>query len=940
MAAKKSGARQKKNPVQPHRSSDHIKIGASAAIAFLVTMLLAGDIIKQTALFMLLLTVTVVLFADAKKVGENRLCAPLYAMAAYVLINGISTFYALSGKFAINEFGKILVSFAVYILIVFINDGSFAAVRNTLTVFAASTAAVSFFSIEAASTAVLYRVLCVILRPISDVFSFYGAFEEGTRISSVLGNPNVFASVVALGTLFSLYLVGSSKGKKQQLLSCILLSVNALGLLLSFSMGATAIFLLSAVVYLLLSDAGKRGQNLVLMVETAVLTLIMTGVSYVGLGRAGQAISVLPVLAVLSEGVLLYLVHSHAGIKVSERLAKSGKKVLLTCGGVLLFFAIYAVAALNLTSPYDFSEGEALRRGAYPAAGEYQLDVGASGDVSVTIESQDQKQVMMHTSTVLYSGPAQGAAFTVPEGSRVVYFNFTAGAGTSLSEASYGASGGMVGRIKLNYTLLPGFIANRLQGLNANQNAIQRTVFFDDGLKLFYRSSLFGLGLGSFEDAIKGVQSFYYETKYAHNHYIQMLVDCGLVGLGLFLFLILSSAFLLIKGRKRRSYDDIFPALFAALVMLSGHCAVEVSMSAAPYLPFAFALFALIVVCFGDGSAAVIKNKKRAFAGLRIGTIVFSSVFILLLTGNLIAQNMLKTVTAENLYQRMDAAVKLDIYEKNDYLITYVMNSVNSRDQEVQSRADEYAEILSTQHSNVIQKALTSYYFAKDNSDKAFEMARSAAVYTASDPDTWTALFDSFEANFDPTGTDNFTVVNRVQDQKDYYVQHILELYDMLLQHNKESMEKIRLTTKNMIFLGKVLEIRDMDSDKQSAEILNVLSNKLFDSDYALDLDENGVPDLIAGDIKSENGRLTLNGTAELSVKPKLFGAYKLIIRSDRQPDVSTDFAQPDVRPGAEAGETVATFELVRNGDGSDNTVRLSGENITISSIELLREAL
>src|SRR5699024_4456294 len=123
----------------------------------------------------------------------------------------------------------------------------------------------------------------------------------------------------------------------------------------------------------------------------------------------------------------------------------------------------------------------------YPDAGTYTLDVTADTPLTVMIESQNQQDTMMHTSTVLYNGDADGAAFTVPEDSLVVYFNFTAPEGGTVEAVTYQGDGGS-GELKLGYKLLPGFMANRLQGLFANQNAIQRTVFFEDGIKLFLRS--------------------------------------------------------------------------------------------------------------------------------------------------------------------------------------------------------------------------------------------------------------------------------------------------------------------------------------------------------------------------------------------------------------------------------------------------------------------
>ena len=78
---------------------------------------------------------------------------------------------------------------------------------------------------------------------------------------------------------------------------------------------------------------------------------------------------------------------------------------------------------------------------------------------------------------------------------------------------------------------LPPVGANRIQGLWANENAIQRFVLFADGLQLFRSSPIYGLGMGAFENGVKSVQSFDYIAKYAHNHYIQTLAETGVIGL-------------------------------------------------------------------------------------------------------------------------------------------------------------------------------------------------------------------------------------------------------------------------------------------------------------------------------------------------------------------------------------------------------------------------
>ena len=270
-------------------------------------------------------------------------------------------------------------------------------------------------------------------------------------------------------------------------------------------------------------------------------------------------------------------------------------------GDVDALLAIYAFLSMTVTGSTTLNAGERLRRSAYPAAGTYSLDVQAVGDVSVTIESQNMQDTMMHTSSVLYEGSADGASFTVPEDSMVVYFNFSADQTTALESAAYQGEAGS-GSVPLGYKLLPGFIANRMQGLRANQNAIQRLVFFQDGMKLFRQSPILGLGLGGFQNNVYSVQDFYYTTKYIHNHYIQSLVDTGVVGLLLWVGLLAASAVALVRLWKKEKDDgsSLAGALCALLLFMAIHAAVEVDFSNGHFLPFGFGAFAVMHLYSGS----------------------------------------------------------------------------------------------------------------------------------------------------------------------------------------------------------------------------------------------------------------------------------------------------------------------------------------------------
>ena len=267
--------------------------------------------------------------------------------------------------------------------------------------------------------------------------------------------------------------------------------------------------------------------------------------------------------------------------------------------------------------------------------------------------------------------------------------------------------------------LLPSFIANRLQGILANQNAIQRVVFFSDGMKLFRRSPIVGLGMGAFENGASSVQSFYYEAKHVHNQYIQTLIDTGIVGLILFIGLLGISAAAVLLSRKKGNWPPLAPALGAALVFMAGHAATEVVFTSYCYLPMAFGVFALVGICCGD-ALPVGMLVQRVKNGVLAVIAVLLVIFAVLLGRNIEAMTLIRRNPT---FDALDEAVKLDVFEDSDYMLTYVTNSLRFPDDEVvQQQADVYAEQLSELNSNIIPYYLAEYYFQTDRLEQALAM--------------------------------------------------------------------------------------------------------------------------------------------------------------------------------------------------------------------------
>ncbi|MBR2934101.1 MAG: O-antigen ligase family protein [Oscillospiraceae bacterium] len=691
---------------------------------------------------------------------RDRIHLPLMALTVFVTMGGVSTFYAVSGKFALEEFLGIAVAFCAVVLLLLLPGEETAPARKIASVLAWAAALASLFSIDLIATKLLSGTLHVFFSLFSSAFMDLTGVEAGVRMISIFGNANIFAGCIGIGVLLSLSLVLSSETKWERRAHVCCLYINSLAFLLAFSMGASASIAVAFPVFLLLEHKDRRGDLFLLMINTLMVAAAGVAVCSMTALDRWDGIQPIPLLCLVAGSILLCLLHELVGFRLAHVLSGKGRLLVVMTVTFLVLLAGFFVAAYNVTGPVHLSQGSSLNRAAYPDPGSYTISAVGGENVQVNIRSQNKHETMMHTYTDLYKGALNEASFTVPEDSLVVYFLLSAKQDTTLEQVVYTGQAGQ-GSVPLGYPLLPGFIANRLQGLFANQNAIQRTVFFEDGIKIFKMRPVFGFGLGAFMSVVQSVQDFYYETRYVHNHYIQTLLETGLVGLFLFLSLLVLSAVCVLKARKRDGFHPLTPALGASLVFMSVHAGVEMAFSVYCYLPLAFGVFALIDLCCGDVLPRPGKQIRTALCLISAALLLVFSFFV---TRNMTARSITEQSKS---FENYDRAATIDPFEWKDYAINYMLSSTRSDASEaIRQRGDYYARRLDCGHSNIVYLRLTQYYLATGQIEQAMRMAQTHAGYIASSSSEWCNLMNllSRYAQTDPVFLDGVAQLAKMMD--------------------------------------------------------------------------------------------------------------------------------------------------------------------------------
>lgn len=757
-----------------------------AVFYFFITCLMLHGNNKGITLVLLLAAIVCVVVKG--RTLAQRMTWPALLLGLYVLMDGISTLYAPSGKFALFEFLKVAAAASLALLLTAAEpERGHRTGRCAATVLETVGALAALFSIDTVSTQLLYKLLDSMTTALGSPLMLRTLLQE-QRLKTVFENPNIFAGCAGVAILLSLGLAVTAEARKERCLhlSCLLLSSTAF--LLAVSRGAMAAIAAAFLLFLLLERGPRRAVSFVLMVETLVLTAAASLAVLPAYAAAGEKVQMLPLLAVLAAAAALCALDIFVGRPLAQRMARRMKTVNIVLLAVLAAAIAVLVVAVNWTGAIRMSAGEQITRGAYLGAGDYTLHVEADGPVTVQVQTQTREDAVMNRKETVYKGAADGAAFTAPEGNQSVTFLITADETVQITAIRY--EGAASGELKLKYKLLPEAIAGRIQTLRSEGNVVQRFVYIGDAMKLFKRSPVIGLGMGAFENGIYNVQSYHYETKYVHNHYVQTMVETGIIGLILWLGMLAANAVGLIRlwRRDREEQRTMAPALCALLLFLMIHAAVEVIFSSGYFLPFGFGALAVMNLSCGELVPLGFAGEKARRWMVRAEALGLA-VFGVLLVMNLWAAQLSRQGT----YDAAARAADLDPYEWADHKLSYVYNASaeESLPDSMRETVDRYMADLEKLNSNSVPKYLAEAYFNLGSVEKGFAMLEKFVDYTPSDPDTWDA---------------SFRLVMRYNDNSDAFLQGAARLREKLESWNRDNLGTIKLDSDVADYLSSMLK--------------------------------------------------------------------------------------------------------------------------------------
>ena len=284
-----------------------------AVLLFFTICFSSGSTIKGTALLLTILVLAAV-FPFFSRL-RDRFRAPVIALALVVLADGVSTFYAVSGKFALYEFLKVLISFCIALLMLAVpkdEDGQVG--LRCAAVLEGSIALMGLVSIDMISTRLLSGPVLGFWGVFAPDYAQVDGLEVGVRMTSLFLNPNIFVGCAGIGVLLSPGLALSSERRVRLFhLSCLYL--NSLAFILAFSMEASGAIALAFLLYLVFEVRERRPALLLLMVETLLLTVLSAALISMTSFTAWTGPRPVPILCAVL-GMALVFMAGHAAVEV------------------------------------------------------------------------------------------------------------------------------------------------------------------------------------------------------------------------------------------------------------------------------------------------------------------------------------------------------------------------------------------------------------------------------------------------------------------------------------------------------------------------------------------------------------------------------------------------------------------------------------------------
>ncbi|MCX7922456.1 MAG: O-antigen ligase family protein [Clostridia bacterium] len=876
-----------------------------------------------------------------------------YAALGLVGVYSITIFTAVSTRMAISEWLKYCMYFAMFFMLSKLID-SYKLKILALWTIVASALGVSILGIDGAAGEHVSTALNGVFELLG--FSnkvFFGLFENNT-IHSTLQYPNALAAYLGCAYFVVLGLMVVTQRIWSRAVAGAVGFIVLITCIFTQSIGALITISICGIILLIVLPAGSRLRSIIyasaLIIPTLIILIFSDAMAVLATRNSLKIWTLVIGGATLS--FLLALVCSH----VATWAEKVDRKVYIYLTGFSTLASIVAVVVLlNLHAPLEIahsglnSEAPVVsQKNIVLDSGKsykLQVEVEATGTVSrsdvytVSIYNKSAKDLLLNTSTTLATltgNVTKGIvkkeiSFKVPTDSRLVNINFMnmyKGSVCKFYSASLvdAETGKVVKEIVLQYKYLPEFITAKFEEFKGSNSSITREIFYKDGLKIFKDYWLLGAGGGAWQLLYNSYQSHPYVSNQAHNYYLQVGIETGILGVLIVVFLILTIVFMYLReygfknsneNNKERYLQGI---VCTAILSLLLHSVIDFDLSLSA---IALLLWTLIGI-FNSRYMIDIERTPVAHKFLFINKLLFSIdkavrkvkiirlpplVAVIIMGILLIVPSMLaisgnyakKAVEAAKksdlslATQYMKKATELDSFKpqyKIDYANLLILGKEVSNEEIVAADKEvESASKIGRYYSDVTAK-VGEYNLRRGKIEEALGFVDRSVLLKPLEPTMWHQKANIY-----------MQVVIYYFNNGDYksaekYLDRALTMISEAKRINKGNLNPFVFNTATMELLEKLSYIKDSLSAKKELDIDKVIFYGIPDIDTDLDGINDQMQDYNLANVKLKTEDNILMAENNVTEEPQFIKTRALKLNPNKNYRISVEVANSEGSEG------------------------------------------
>jgi O-antigen ligase len=291
--------------------------------------------------------------------------------------------------------------------------------------------------------------------------------------------------------------------------------------------------------------------------------------------------------------------------------------------------------------------------------------------------------------------------------------------------------------------LLPETFISRFRGIMTDINTLQRVEFWRDGLSLFTIRPIFGLGGGSVGALQHSVASSFYVSRHVHNHFLQVMVENGIVGL-LIMLSCCVFVFLTLWRKREVAPTGFVPCAAAAISMMLIHSLVEASMHNTLNIAMFFLILGIISGVCGEDKV----ERNKSVRASRAVVCLCAALLIAVLGGRMVTQQYVRQAESRGTQAALRAyrmAVITDPLNATSYMSSTLMHYINNPDSGARLLSERFISdlernTLTPQDCFVVAR----FHLRTGNGERAVWFFERVIELRRIDPNAWNEVFAQY----------------------------------------------------------------------------------------------------------------------------------------------------------------------------------------------------